>query len=261
MRGTYTSRKVPEVLGNRSSFRLSLPTKLNRIRRNLRMKAKIKKFPVVPLIVAALVGWNVELWATDDGNTHEAEQKTRNYKHNGASLEQLEELEELKSKENPQRHPMEFSHYVTLLSSLATQAFTTWGLLATVSVGVIAFIGSVKKITIPFGLAISLVFAIFAVSNLLALEKNFTSRQVVANTAKRIHPEQYMENEDLMQRLAMTYDPNLSINIFAGHSKVVKVNFIAHIILDVVILFILVLFTVSRSRKHRESVEDGPESS
>lgn len=158
----------------------------------------------------------------------------------------------------PQGFFMEFSSYVTLLSSLATEAFTIWGLLATVSIGLIAFVGSLKQITIPFGLTISFVFLLFAASNFLALEKNFTSRQIVAATAERMCPEDFKNNKDLVHRLAMTYDPDVETSKFIRHPKMAIVNLALHIALVTIVAIILIGFTVARARKRLVVQADAP---
>lgn len=133
---------------------------------------------------------------------------------------------------------MDFNHYVDLLSSLSSEAFTIWGLLATVSLGVIAFIGSLKHLTIPFGLAICFIFAFFATSNYFALEKNFTSRQVVSEAAQDNCWEEFARNEALVRRFDLTYKPHVMTR-----------NLALHIALDVIIVLILLGFTVARGRK------------
>lgn len=135
---------------------------------------------------------------------------------------------------------MDFSHYIDLLSSLSSEAFTLWSLLATVSLGVIAFIGSLKRLTIPYGLAICLVFSFFAVSNYFALQKNFTSRQVVSDAAHENFEEDFASNEALVRRLDLTYEKDVK-----------RDNLALHAALDVIVVLIVLGFTLSRGRKYQ----------
>jgi hypothetical protein len=138
---------------------------------------------------------------------------------------------------------MQFSDYMGLLNSLAAEAFTIWGILVTVSLGAIAFIGSVKRLTLPFGLIFSVVFLLFGVFNFLAMAQNISFRENVANTAKQRCPEEYEKNKDLVCRFAMTSRSTSVTGYFTAKME----NQVLQGVLIAIVLVILVVISFLRS--------------
>ena len=74
---------------------------------------------------------------------------------------------------------MDLFEYINLLIQLKAELQTIWGFLLTVSLGIVAFIGSAQSVKVGTYLVLGLIFIGFAGSNFRALEKNFDTREQV----------------------------------------------------------------------------------
>jgi len=90
---------------------------------------------------------------------------------------------------------MHLSDYISLLVSLKSTSLTIWGFLLTVSLGIVAFVGSAQKVKMKTYMFLSLLFICFAASNRFALERNFTAREEIRD--KIYSCEKYKKFESL----------------------------------------------------------------
>jgi hypothetical protein len=81
---------------------------------------------------------------------------------------------------------MGFEQYLNLLNSLQGSALNIWGFLLTVSLGIIAFLGSTKSINIPLAFVLCALFLGFSQSNYTALKRNFDQRIAIVTTVHEI---------------------------------------------------------------------------
>lgn len=99
---------------------------------------------------------------------------------------------------------MEIAQYIDLLKDLSDTAFTLWGFLLTVSLGIVAFLGSVNRLRMIVSVLLCVTFIGFAFSNYRALERNFEQRLAVIkviNEAKTTDVdlnEQYSVNKPII---------------------------------------------------------------
>lgn len=77
---------------------------------------------------------------------------------------------------------MEISDYLSLLNSLRESSLGIWANFLTVSLAVIAFVGSVKSIDIKGATLICILFLVFSFTNHTGLKKNFELREKVKST-------------------------------------------------------------------------------
>ncbi|ARD43529.1 hypothetical protein [Colwellia sp. PAMC 21821] len=81
---------------------------------------------------------------------------------------------------------MEISDYLTLLNSLRDSGLGIWANFLTVSLAIVAFVGSVKSLDIRGIVLLSVLFAVFSYTNYTGLKKNFELRQEVVATINKI---------------------------------------------------------------------------
>lgn len=71
---------------------------------------------------------------------------------------------------------MGIDSYINLLNSLANSAATVWGFLLTVSLGTVAFVGSLKPTKYQTSLYVCIAYGFVVFSNYYALSRNFDRR-------------------------------------------------------------------------------------
>ena len=81
---------------------------------------------------------------------------------------------------------MTLNEYINLLHTLSGTALTIWGFLLTVSLGIVAFLGSLKSPKIGTSIMLCLLFVGFSYSNHKALQKNFDRRIAINETILEI---------------------------------------------------------------------------
>lgn len=110
---------------------------------------------------------------------------------------------------------MEISDYLNLLNSLRESSLGIWANFLTVSLAVIAFVGSVKTLDIRGITLICTLFLVFSYTNHRGLEKNFELRAKVKSTieSKELYSDktsefkvEYSANKELIGKYVSSKD-------------------------------------------------------
>jgi len=87
---------------------------------------------------------------------------------------------------------MSIEQYLNLLISLSSSALNIWGFLLTVSLGIVAFLGSVNTVRLPLAFVLCLLFIGFSYSNHYALKRNIEQREAIISV---IEKQEYPDSE------------------------------------------------------------------
>lgn len=150
---------------------------------------------------------------------------------------------------------MSLDHYINLLISLSSTSLNIWGFLLTVSLGIIAFLGSVQSFRLPFAVILCALFVGFAASNYLALENNFKQREEVINAIEHISDKNSRGEAFSQAKL----DNQGIINSFQVSETVKKRSLRFQLAVSLLVSVLILVYPVYLTRKQKEFDADEAE--
>ena len=136
---------------------------------------------------------------------------------------------------------MELSEYINLLNTLDESALNIWGFLLTISIGIVAFLGTVKSIRMPVAIVLFTLFIGFATSNHRALKRNFDQRTVI-QTSMKVHAK-------ASTAFGKNYDQNRALVVaFSVTPKRVCTSMVFQLIVSFLVSMLIIFWPLLQSK-------------